>query len=71
VTEPGQHVERALALAEALAAHPQATMRSDRAAVLRGEGLQLEDGLALEAALGRERLRDALAGGQAFARRNL
>ncbi len=70
LTAPGAHVGRALELAQQLAALPQETLRSDRRAVLEGEGLTLADGLALEAALGRERLPDALRGAQAFVRRN-
>jgi enoyl-CoA hydratase len=46
-------------------------MLSDRRAALEGAHLPLADGLALEAALGRERLGTALAGAQRFAgRRN-
>ena len=44
-------------------------MLSDRRAVLEGEGLTLEDGLALEARLGRERLGDALTGARRFVER--
>jgi enoyl-CoA hydratase len=70
VVPAGRHVERALALAAQLSAFPQETMLSDRRAVLEGEGRSLADGLALEAALGRERLGAALAGAQRFAQRN-
>ena len=69
VVAPGRHVERALELAEALAAHPQDTMLSDRRAVLEGEGLTLAQGLALEAALGRERMATALEGAERFKNR--
>jgi enoyl-CoA hydratase len=69
VVAPGRHVERALELAEAIAAHPQETMLSDRRALLEGEGLTLAEGLALEARLGRERIAAARAGAEAFARR--
>jgi enoyl-CoA hydratase len=69
ITEPGEHVNAALALAEAIAQHPRDTTNSDRAALLEGEGLQLAQGLALEARLGRERLATALEGAQRFARR--
>ena len=51
----GGHVERALAMAEAIAAFPQDTLLSDRRAVLEGAGLPLVQGLALEAQLGRGR----------------
>jgi enoyl-CoA hydratase/carnithine racemase len=71
VVEPGRHVGRALALAEQLAGFPQDTLLSDRRAVLEGAALPLADGLALEAALGRERLATALEGARRFAdRRN-
>ncbi len=67
VVAPGRHVERALELAEALAAFPQETMLSDRRALIEGFGLPLEDGLALEARLGREVLEAALRGAARFA----
>jgi enoyl-CoA hydratase len=70
VTEIAEHpVEHALELAEQLAAFPQATLRSDRRALLEGEGLPLADGLALEARLGREQLGDALTGARRFVER--
>jgi enoyl-CoA hydratase len=67
VVEPGAHVTRALELAEAIAAFPQETMLADRRALLEGLGRPLEDGLALEASLGREVLAAALAGARRFA----
>jgi enoyl-CoA hydratase len=70
LTAPGRHVERALELAQALAALPQETLLSDRRAVLEGEGMTLAGGLELEAALGRERLDAALTGARAFTERN-
>jgi enoyl-CoA hydratase len=70
VVASGRHVERALELAAQLAAFPQETMLSDRRAALEGAALPLPDGLALEAALGRERLGAASAGAQRFAERN-
>jgi enoyl-CoA hydratase len=69
VVEPGRHVARALEIAETIASHPQPTMLSDRRALLEGIGLTLEDGLALEARLGREQLPDAVAGAQRFVQR--
>ena len=69
VVAPGRHVERALAVAERIAGFPQATMLSDRRALLEGEGRSLEDGLALEARLGREQIGDALAGARRFMER--
>jgi enoyl-CoA hydratase len=67
VVEPGAHVRRALALAEGLAGFPQETLASDRRAALEGSGLPLREGLALEAALGRERIVAALSGAARFA----
>ena len=63
----GARVERALAMAEAIAAFPQDTMLSDRRAVLEGAGLPLVQGLALEARLGRGRHATALEGAARFA----
>src|SRR6202012_73571 len=48
VTAPGAHLERALGLAETLAAFPQETMLADRRAAIEGLGMPLGDGLALE-----------------------
>jgi enoyl-CoA hydratase len=59
-------VARALELAEAIAAHPQETMLSDREAAHAAQGLPLADGLALEARLGRERITTALEGARRF-----
>ena len=67
VVPPGRHLERALEMAEGLAAFPQDTMLSDRRALLDGLGLPLDDGLALEARLGREVLDTALRGAGRFA----
>jgi enoyl-CoA hydratase len=67
VVAPGAALERALALAEALAGFPQETMLSDREAALAAHGLGLADGLALEAALGRERIAAATRGAARFA----
>jgi enoyl-CoA hydratase len=63
----GQHLERALALAEGLARFPQKTMLADRRAAIEGLGLPLSEGLALEAKAGPETFADALAGAQRFA----
>jgi enoyl-CoA hydratase len=57
---------RALELAETIAAHPQETMLSDREAAHAALGLPLDEGLALEARLGRERLSGALEGARRF-----
>jgi len=67
VVAPGAHLERALELAERIAAFPQETMLADRRAALEGFGLPLADGLALEAKLGREVLHVAVQGAARFA----
>jgi enoyl-CoA hydratase len=66
VVAAGGHLARALELAEAIAAFPQETMLSDREAAHAALGLPLEQGLALEARLGRERLTGALDGARRF-----
>jgi enoyl-CoA hydratase len=67
VAEPGRHLERALELAERLAAFPQETMLSDRRAALEGSGLSLAEGLGLEHRLGGEVLDVAARGAARFA----
>ena len=67
VVAPGRHVERALEMAEGLAAFPQRTMLSDRGALLEGAGMTLADGLAHEAALGRESVLTGAEGAARFA----
>jgi enoyl-CoA hydratase len=67
VVPAGRAVARALELAEALAAFPQETLLSDRAAALAAHGLPLAEGLALEARLGRARLPAATRGAARFA----
>ena len=67
VSEPGAHLERALELAESLAAFPQETMLADRRAAIEGVGLPLAEGLELEHRLGREVLEVAVRGAARFA----
>ena len=67
VVSGGAHVERALEIAEGLAAFPQPTMLSDRRAAIEGAGLPLADGLALEAELGRASVETGLRGAARFA----
>ena len=61
------HVDRALEIAEGLAAFPQTTMLSDRRAALDGIGMTFADGLALEAELGRDSVITGAAGAARFA----
>jgi enoyl-CoA hydratase len=63
----GQHLVRALELAETLAAFPWPTLLADRAAALAGSGVALEHGLAIEARLGRAVLEEAKRGASRFA----
>jgi len=67
VVAAGDHVARALEIAEGLAAFPQATMLADRRAAIEGMGLPLAEGLALEAQAGPAVFADAQAGAARFA----
>lgn len=67
VVEPGGHVERALELAERIAAFPQETMLADRRAAIEGFGQPLAEGLELERRLGNEVLEVAVRGAARFA----
>jgi enoyl-CoA hydratase/carnithine racemase len=67
VVPAGEHLSRALEMAEGLAAFPQETMLADRRAALEGFGLPLADGLALEAQAGPAVFADAVAGAARFA----
>jgi len=67
IAPAGGHLERALELAETIAAFPQETMLADRRAAIEGAGLPLAEGLALEHRLGRETLDVAVRGAARFA----
>jgi enoyl-CoA hydratase len=67
VVEPGAHLDRALELAEKIAAFPHETMLADRRAAIEGFGLPLAEGLALEHKFGREVLDVAVKGAARFA----
>jgi enoyl-CoA hydratase len=67
VVPAGRALERALEMAEGLAAFPQETMLADRRAALAALGLPLADGLALEAEAGPAVYADAQAGAARFA----
>ena len=67
VVAPGRHLERALEIAEGLAAFPQETMLSDRRAAIEGIGMTFAEGLALEARLGRDSVITGAAGAARFA----
>jgi enoyl-CoA hydratase len=67
IAAPGKHLERALEMAEKIAAFPQETMLADRRAAIEGFGLPLAAGIALEHELGRETLHVAVEGAKRFA----
>jgi enoyl-CoA hydratase len=67
VVPAGEHLRRALELAEGLARFPQRTMLADRRAAIEGLGMPLADGLALEAAAGPAVFADAVQGAARFA----
>src|SRR6201992_534057 len=67
VTAPGGHLERALELAESLAAFPQETMLADRRAAVEGFGTPLAAGLGLAHRLGHATLPVAARGAARFA----
>jgi enoyl-CoA hydratase/carnithine racemase len=52
VVPAGKHLERALEMADGLAAFPQETMLADRRSALEGFGMAFEEGLAREAEIG-------------------
>jgi enoyl-CoA hydratase len=63
----GAELAEARRLAEGIASFPQDTMRSDRRALFAGLGRPLEEGLAIEAELGRQVAGAAIAGAARFA----
>jgi enoyl-CoA hydratase len=67
IVPPGEHVTRALEIAEALAAFPQETMLADRRSAIEGFGMTLEEGLKLEATAGPEVFQVAQRGAARFA----
>jgi enoyl-CoA hydratase len=67
IAAPGEHLNRALELAERIASFPQETMLADRQAAIEGFGLPLKDGIALEHKLGRKTLHVAVKGASRFA----
>jgi enoyl-CoA hydratase len=67
IAPPGGHLERALELAERIAAFPQETMLADRRGAIEGFGLPLEEGLELERRYGTEVLEVAVRGAARFA----
>jgi enoyl-CoA hydratase len=67
VVPPGEHLRRALALAEGLAGFPQQTMLADRRAAIEGLGMTLAEGLALEAKAGPEVFAEGQRGARRFA----
>ena len=67
VVAEGAHVDRALEIAEGLAAFPQQTMLSDRLAAIEGAGMPLDAALEHEARLGRQSVITGVLGAARFA----
>jgi enoyl-CoA hydratase len=67
VVAPGAHLDRALEMAEGLAAFPQTTMLSDRRAAIEGIGMSFTEGIAHEAELGRASVETGTKGAARFA----
>jgi enoyl-CoA hydratase len=67
VVAGGEHLDRALEVAEGLARFPLRTLLADRRATIEGCGMALDDGLALEARAGPAVFADAVAGAARFA----
>jgi enoyl-CoA hydratase len=67
VVPKGQHVDRALEIAEALARFPQETMLADRRAAIEGIGMTFEEGLRFEASAAMETFEVAQRGAARFA----
>jgi enoyl-CoA hydratase len=68
VVPAGEHLDRALAIAEGLAAFPQEAMLADRRAAIEGIGRTFEDGMWLEARLGVPTVDSSRPGADRFAR---
>lgn len=67
VVAEGEHLTRAVELANNLAKFPQRTMLADRRAAIEGLGMSLVEGLALESQAGPDVYLDAVSGAQRFA----
>lgn len=67
IVPEGEHLSRALEMAENIAAFPQPTMLADRMAAIEGFGMPLADALALEASSGPEVFEDGARGAERFA----
>lgn len=67
IVPEGTHLDRALAIAEALASFPQDTMLADRHAAIAGIGLTFEEGMAMEAESGPRTVATAAQGAARFA----
>lgn len=67
VVADGDHLERAIKLANNLARFPQRTMLADRRAAIEGLGMTLQQGLDLESRAGPDVFADAISGARRFA----
>ncbi len=63
----GDHLRRAIELANNLARFPQRTMLTDRRAAIEGLGMTLQQGLELESKAGPDVFMDAVSGARRFA----
>jgi enoyl-CoA hydratase len=67
VVEEGEHLNRAVEIADALARFPQETMLSDRRSAIEGSTLPLQESLVFEAEIGRKSIETGLKGAGRFA----
>jgi enoyl-CoA hydratase len=67
VVPDGQHLTRALEMAQGIASFPPEAMLADRRSAIEGFGMPLDEGLALEALAGPEVFASALRGAARFA----
>jgi enoyl-CoA hydratase len=67
VVAEGEHLKRAVELANNLAKFPQRTMLADRRAAIEGLGMTLDEGLRLESQAGPDVFLDAVSGAARFA----
>ena len=67
IVPKGQHLDRALEIAEALARFPQETMLADRRAAIEGIGMTFDEGLRFEASAAMETFEIAQRGAARFA----
>ena len=67
VVDEGNHLERAIEIADGLALFPQPTLRSDRRSAIEGSTLPLSESLEFEAAIGLDSVATGVEGAARFA----